>query len=297
MGSRRPAAATSAAIACPTSVVEALPPRSGVRGPVASTVSIARDDRVVRGASCALALAQEVQHQRAGPDHRDRVGDVAGRRCPAPSRAPARTATESGARGSGWRTAPGRSCRCVAGPRSDRMSPNRLLATTTSKRCGCSTKRAHRMSMCCLSTVHVGIVRPHRVGAAVPPRHADRDAVALGGHGQVLARARARQLEGVSAARDRRRGARRPTPGSRSRARCPRTSRRPARCTRPRCSRARRRSRCRRACGPASGHGTPSNSRTGRRLTYWSNSRRNFSSEPHSETWSGTVAGQPTAPK
>ena len=48
---------------------------------------------------------------------------------------------------------------------------------------------------------------------------------------------------------------------------------------------------------PARGQGTPSNSRTGRRLTYWSNSRRNFSSDPHSDTWSGTVAGQPTAPK
>jgi hypothetical protein len=48
---------------------------------------------------------------------------------------------------------------------------------------------------------------------------------------------------------------------------------------------------------PASGQGTPANSRAGRRLMYWSNSRRNFSSEPHSEMWSGTVAGQPTAPK
>ena len=51
------------------------------------------------------------------------------------------------------------------------------------------------------------------------------------------------------------------------------------------------------ALRPASGQGTPSNRRTGRRLMYWSNSRRNFSSEPHSDTWSGTVAGQPTAPK
>ena len=48
---------------------------------------------------------------------------------------------------------------------------------------------------------------------------------------------------------------------------------------------------------PASGHGTPSNSLTGRRLMYSSNSRRNFSSEPHSDTLSGTAAGQPTAPK
>ena len=46
----------------------------------------------------------------------------------------------------------------------------------------------------------------------------------------------------------------------------------------------------------ASGAWTPGIRRTGRRLTYWSNSRRNSSSDPHSETWSGTVAGQPTAP-
>ena len=38
-----------------------------------------------------------------------------------------------------------------AGPRSDRMSPNRLEATTTSKRSGLSTKRAVRMSMWYLS--------------------------------------------------------------------------------------------------------------------------------------------------
>ena len=48
---------------------------------------------------------------------------------------------------------------------------------------------------------------------------------------------------------------------------------------------------------PASGERTPGIRRTGRRLTYWSNSRRNCSSEPQSETWSGTVSGQPTAPK
>src|SRR6516165_8697090 len=34
------------------------------------------------------------------------------------------------------------------------------------------------------------------------------------------------------------------------------------------------------ALRPASGQGTPSNRRTGRKLTYWSNSRRNFNSEP-----------------
>jgi hypothetical protein len=48
---------------------------------------------------------------------------------------------------------------------------------------------------------------------------------------------------------------------------------------------------------PASGERTPGMSLAGRRLTYWSNSRRNWISEPQSETWSGTVSVQPTAPK
>ena len=47
----------------------------------------------------------------------------------------------------------------------------------------------------------------------------------------------------------------------------------------------------------ASGDGMPGISRHGRRFTYWSKPRRNWISEPHSDTWSGTVAGQPTAPK
>ena len=38
-----------------------------------------------------------------------------------------------------------------AGPRSDRMSPNRLEPTTTSNQSGCSTKFAVRMSMWYLS--------------------------------------------------------------------------------------------------------------------------------------------------
>src|SRR5260370_251619 len=46
----------------------------------------------------------------------------------------------------------------------------------------------------------------------------------------------------------------------------------------------------------ASGDGTPSNRRTGRRFTYSSKSRRIGISRPHSETWSGTP-GQPTAPR
>ncbi len=37
--------------------------------------------------------------------------------------------------------------------------------------------------------------------------------------------------------------------------------------------------------------------RAGRKLMYWSNSRRNSSKEPHSDTWSAIFSGQPTAPK
>ena len=112
-----------------------------------------------------------------------------------------------------------------------------------------------------------------------------------------FARARPRQLErepqdAVDALAGEHRSA-----GPRSRARCLRTCGRRPTSIRPRCSRARRRSRCRRACGSASGVGMPGISRHGRRLTYWSNRRRNWISEPQSETWSGTVAGQPTAPK
>ncbi len=45
-----------------------------------------------------------------------------------------------------------------------------------------------------------------------------------------------------------------------------------------------------------SGDGMPGISLHGRRFTYWSKRRRNWISDPQSDTWSGTVAGQPTAP-
>ncbi|CFE02702.1 Uncharacterised protein [Bordetella pertussis] len=47
----------------------------------------------------------------------------------------------------------------------------------------------------------------------------------------------------------------------------------------------------------ASGVGTPGISLTGRRLMYWSKSRRKRNSDPHSASWSGTASGQPMAPK
>jgi len=70
------ARSTSAAIARPISTVEALPPRSALRGPCASTVSIAPTIASWRAAARALTFGEEVEHQRGRPDHRDRVGDV-----------------------------------------------------------------------------------------------------------------------------------------------------------------------------------------------------------------------------
>ena len=84
-----------------------------------------------------------------------------------------------------------------------------------------------------------------------------------------------------TAARGRRRCGSSPSPAGRTRGRCPRTCCRRSRSTRPRCSRARRRSRCRPGSRPASGLRTPGISRTGRRFTYWSKARRNCSRLPH----------------
>lgn len=68
-------AATGAVIALPISVGDALPPRSRVRGPSTSTFS-----STASMASCAAqpagpTLVDEIEHQRAQPDHRHRVGD------------------------------------------------------------------------------------------------------------------------------------------------------------------------------------------------------------------------------
>jgi hypothetical protein len=181
-----------------------------------------------------------------------------------------------------------------AGPRSERMSPNRLLATTTSNQSGAS--RSWRSGCRCgTGPRDVGVVRPHGLHALVPPGHGDGDAVGLGGRGELLARAALRRARRRTSAPGRRRGGSSPSPGSPPRGRCPRTSCRRRWSTRPRCSRAPRRSRCRRA---AVGEGAldAGQQPAGAQVDVLVEARRNCSSEPHSEMWSGTVAGQPTAP-
>ena len=182
-----------------------------------------------------------------------------------------------------------------AGPRSLRMSPNRLLATTTSKRCGCSTKRAVRMSMWCFSTAICGYCRAMR--SARPSHQGMLIAMPL------LLVATSSFWRGRAAACSKANFSTRSAPKALITVSCTTISRSvPAYITPPRLvyspsvfSRTTRKS-ISPGFRPARGQGTPSNRRTGRRLMYWSNSRRNLSRLPHSEMWSGTVAGQPTAP-
>ena len=149
-----PHVSSASTIARPTSPrLTRVPPMSRRARPAAVTCSIA-----ARIASCACAIAEVLEHHRPAPDLADRVRDALARRCRAPSRAPARTAT--GSLRSGLMLADGAMpiVPVQAGPRSDRMSPNRLEATTTSNQCGLRTKCAVRMSMWNLSSLHVRVV-------------------------------------------------------------------------------------------------------------------------------------------
>jgi hypothetical protein len=82
-----------------------------------------------------------------------------------------------------------------AGPRSERMSPNRLEATTTSNQSGAHEVGGEDVDVV-LVGAHVRIALRHFGEALVPVGHGDRDAVRLGGRGQVPLRPRHRQLEG-----------------------------------------------------------------------------------------------------
>ena len=75
-----------------------------------------------------------------------------------------------------------------AGPRSDRMSPNRLDATTTSNQSGLQHELRGQDVDVVLVGFDVGIVLRHRFDALVPVRHGDGDAVRLGRRRQMLLR-------------------------------------------------------------------------------------------------------------
>ena len=84
-----------------------------------------------------------------------------------------------------------------AGPRSERMSPNRLEATTTSNQSGCMHEVRGQDVDVVLVHRDVGVRGGHRLDPFVPVGHRDRDAVALGGRGQVLLGPALREVEGV----------------------------------------------------------------------------------------------------
>ena len=90
------------------------------------------------------------------------------RRCRAPSRAPARTATDSSRSGLMFAEGAMPIVPHTAGPRSDRMSPNRFEPTTTSKH----SRPLHEMRAQDVDVVlvdaDVRIVRRHRAGSARP---------------------------------------------------------------------------------------------------------------------------------
>ena len=132
------------------------------------------DHGVVRRAACALAWVRKSSIS--APTRSWQSGwRCSCRRC----QAEMHRLEQAGEAAPGFRLAEGRDHGAGGGgAQVTRMSPNRLVAATTSKRPGCSTKRAVRMSMCCLSSV-ILVVLGDSVGALVPPGHADGDAVVL----------------------------------------------------------------------------------------------------------------------
>ena len=109
------------------------------------------------------------------------------RRCPARSRGRARTGSGGARWGRCWPTARRPSEPMSAPPRSVRMSPNRLLATTTSSCCGWSTiaRPARRRAVL---DADLGVVRRDRGHDLVPEHHRVVERVGLGGrHERPLA--------------------------------------------------------------------------------------------------------------
>ena len=158
----------------------------GCAGPLAQDVLDGPHDG--RGG---LGFAEVLEHHGARPDLADRVGDALARRCRAPSRAPARTAT--GSSRSGLMLAAGRDAdRAGAGRARGRTGCRRTgwRPTTTSNQSGCSTKCAVRMSMWYLSTSDVGVARrPSPATRSSQYGMVMEMPLRLGGRGQVLLRA------------------------------------------------------------------------------------------------------------
>ena len=167
--------------------VEAVPPTSRVPEPLRSAASKAncrcrRRGGVARGGRASWLRTTSGLPDWPGPS----------RQCPARIRAPVRRGT--GKRRSGLRLALGANPMepVTALPRSERMSPNRLDATMTSKRPGLEDQmrgeRVHQFG----GERHIGVLGRGFRHHFVPERHGVDDAVALGCRGQLARPARMR---------------------------------------------------------------------------------------------------------
>ncbi|KAG1244562.1 hypothetical protein G6F68_015399 [Rhizopus microsporus] len=149
-------------------------------------------DGVVR-----VLAAQELQHQRARPDHGDRVGDALAidvRRRPVHGfeqrrefafRVQVRRRRDADGAGAGRAQ--------VRQDVAEQVGRNHHVEALRLQHEAC------RQNVDVLLVgLDVGVVLAHGIGAFVPPRHADGDAIALGGHRQLLAFAAVGQFERVA---------------------------------------------------------------------------------------------------
>src|SRR5712671_2708559 len=166
---------TISATALPQAVVSALPPRSlvrSVRSPSVRSIAATIDAAAVFSPRCSSIMA---------PDQIMPIGLAMP--CPAISGAEPCTGSNTDGKCPSGLILPDGAMPMVpvqAGPRSERMSPNRFEPTTTSNQSGCSTKFAVRISNMIFVPLHLWKILGHRLDAFVPIRHGDRNAVGLG---------------------------------------------------------------------------------------------------------------------
>ena len=156
-------AATTAAV---TSTVVPWPPRSGVRGPCAIVAPIAPST------ACDASVSPRwSKHHRGRPRSRRPGWRHPGPRCPA--RSPWTGSNIAGEPRSGLRLPDGAMPiePATAAARSDRMSPNRLEATITSNRAGCSTTSWRERVDQHLLRLQLRVVATSRGEPLVPERH------------------------------------------------------------------------------------------------------------------------------
>src|SRR5882762_353065 len=268
---------TISATALPQAVVSALPPRSlvrSVRSPRVRSIAATIEAAALFSPRCSSIIA---------PDQIMPMGLAMP--CPTISGAEPCTGSNTDGKWPSGLILPEGAMPMVpvqAGPRSERISPNKLEPTTTSNQSGCSTKLAVRISMWYLSHFTAGYF------FAIASTRSSQYGIVIEMPLDLVAEVRC--FFGRDCARSKANFKIRSTPmrvitvcwvtNSRSvsgNMRPPTEEYSPSVFSRT----------TQKSISPglrlASGDGTPGINRTGRKLTYWSNSRRNLISEPHKE--------------